>query len=380
MTKDTIDSKYYQYIAVNIQKDESTKGTYRVRYRLKNLDGVVVKESSKRGFKTLRDAKVFAEDLKREHAEMLYKEDNPETAMTFAELYERYKVSRLGDKPSTIHNRECLIQTRVIPFFGEMQIKDIGQDTVSQWHACFYDKKGNPIFSETYLRGLHARLSAILNYAVNCGWIAKNPAKKCSIGAKNASERPVWTPEEYSRFRSEMETEPVAYYAFDTLYFTGLRKGELLALTVGDIDFTTNMLSVTKSSQVINGVEYVTSPKTKMSVRKVRLNSSLVEELKEYIESMPSHNPEDRLFPIGKGRLQYLLKKGTREAGLPEIAIHCFRHSHITNLIAAGYSPVDIAKRVGHESIYITLHYSHAFKNVDGDIADSLDKIMEGMQ
>lgn len=117
-----------------------------------------------------------------------------------------------------------------------------------------------------------------------------------------------------------------------------------------------------------------------MSVRKVRLNSSLVEELKEYIESMPSHNPEDRLFPIGKGRLQYLLKKGTRAAGLPEIAIHCFRHSHITNLIAAGYSPVDIAKRVGHESIYITLHYSHAFKNVDSDIADSLDKIMEGMQ
>lgn len=379
MTKDTIDSKYYQYATFNFQKDEKS-GTYLVKYRLKNIDGSLSKNSMKRGFKTLRDAKVFAEDLKREHAETLYKEDNPETTMTFAELYERYKVSRLGDKPSTIHNRECLIQTRVIPFFGEMQIKDIGQDTVSQWHACFYDEKGNPIFSETYLRGLHARLSAILNYAVNCGWIVKNPAKKCSIGAKNASERPVWTPEEYSRFRAEMETEPVAYYAFDTLYFTGLRKGELLALTVGDIDFSTNMLSVTKSSQVINGVEYVTSPKTKMSVRKVRLNSSLVEELKEYIESMPSHNPEDRLFPIGKGRLQYLLKKGTREAGLPEIAIHCFRHSHITNLIAAGYSPVDIAKRVGHESIYITLHYSHAFKNVDGDIADSLDKIMEGMQ
>jgi len=41
---------------------------------------------------------------------------------------------------------------------------------------------------------------------------------------------------------------------------------------------------------------------------------------------------------------------------------------------------VDIAKRVGHESIYITLNYSHAFKNVDSDIADSLDKIMEGME
>jgi len=177
-----------------------------------------------------------------------------------------------------------------------------------------------------------------------------------------------------------MQTEPVAYYAFDTLYFTGLRKGELLALNVNDIDFAKNILSVTKSSQVINRTEYVTSPKTKKSVRKVRLNNSLAEELKEYIASLPNHEPTDRLFPIGKSRLQYLLNKGTKAAGLPKIAIHCFRHSHITNLIAEGYSPVDIAKRVGHESIYITLNYSHAFKNVDGDIADSLDKIMEGME
>ena len=98
-----------------------------------------------------------------------------------------------------------------------------------------------------------------------------------------------------------------------------------------------------------------------------------------YIATLENHGPKDRLFPLlRKEHLRYTLMRGTEEAGLSPITIHCFRHSHITNLIAAGYSPADIAKRVGHESIYITLHYSHAFKNVEGDIADSLDRIMEG--
>lgn len=378
MTTETIDSKYLQYTTVNIQKNE-TKGIYNVKYRLKLKDGGIAKESMKRGFKTLREAKLFAEELKREHAETLYKLDHPDLTMTFSELYEKYKISRLGDKPSTIINRESLVQSRIIPFFGKMYIKDITQDTISQWRACFYDNDGQPIFKETYLRSLHSRLSAILNYAVRCGWLTKNPASSCSIGLKNAEERPVWTPKEYGLFRKAIADDPIAFYAFETLYFTGIRKGELLALNIGDINFETNIMSITKSLQVLQGQEVVTSPKTKMSVRKVRLNSALADELKEYIATLENQEPKDRLFPfLRKDHLRYALMRVTEEASLSPITIHCFRHSHITNLIAAGYSPADIAKRVGHESIYITLHYSHAFKNVESDIADSLDRIMDG--
>lgn len=72
MTKGTIDSKHYQYATFNFQKDEKS-GTYLVKYRLKSIDGSLSKNSMKRGFKTLKEAKVFAENLKREHAEALYK-------------------------------------------------------------------------------------------------------------------------------------------------------------------------------------------------------------------------------------------------------------------------------------------------------------------
>lgn len=377
MTKE-IDDKYYNLVAANINKDPD-QNTYFVEYRMRDLKGNIVKKSKKRGFKTMRDAKAYLETLKREHAEAMFKADNPMLTMTFAELYERYKVSRLCDKPSTIIGRESIVTARIMPFFSEMEIKDITQDTVSQWHSFFYDEEGKQLFSDTYLRSLHSRLSAILNYAVYCGWITQNPAKKCSIGAKNASERPVWTPQEYKRFRRAIADEPVDYYAFEVLYFTGLRKGELLALNIDDVDFKTHQLKVTKSLAILKGKEYITSPKTKKSVRNVRLNSELEDELKEYLASRPGCKGTDRLFPVKKEQLRYALARGTEKAGLSPITIHCFRHSHITNLIAAGYSPVDIANRVGHESIYITLHYSHAFKNVENDIAESLNRLMEAM-
>ena len=373
-----MDARYYQLVTASIKKD--TTGAYRVRYRLKNSKEEVIKESSKRGFETLREAKAFVERLKQEHAKAMYKEDHPTLNMTFSELYERYRVSRISDKPSTVIDRESIIRCRILPFFKDMQIKDISQDTIAQWQSCFFNEDGTPIFKATYLRSLHSRLSAILNYAVACGWLTVNPAKKCSFGAKNAEERPVWNLEEYSRFRQAIMDEPTAFYAFETLYFTGLRKGELLALTIGDINFDTNILTVNKSLVELRGREYVTSPKTKMSVRKIRLNSSLAEELKEYVGSRPGARPSDRLFPIKKYYLAFHLKRGTALAGLDPITIHCFRHSHITNLIAAGFSPADIAKRVGHESIYITLHYSHAFKNVENDIAKALDSQMEVLE
>lgn len=124
-----------------------------------------------------------------------------------------------------------------------------------------------------------------------------------------------------------------------------------------DVDFRNRTIRINKSLQRLQGRNIVTSPKTKISVRTVKINQGLAEELQEYLQSQPLASGKERLFPIDKYYLSRNLERGTKMAGLDPITIHCFRHSHITNLIAAGYSPVDIAKRVGHESIYITLHY-----------------------
>jgi len=306
----------------------------------------------------------------------MFKLDHPAERMTFLELYEQYRISRLSNKLSTKIAAKNIAENRILPFFADKVISEITLNTIAQWHSCFYEDDGSPIFSQTYLRTMHANLSAILNYAVKCGWLVQNPASSCSIGAKNAEERPVWTLEEYSRFRKEIKDDMECLCAFDTLYFTGVRRGELLALNIGDVDFEKKTISITKSLQRFHGVEYITSPKTKTSVRKFRISQMLSDELHEYVQKRGDPEMGTRLFTLTASKLTMVLKKCGDNAGLDHIPIHSMRHSHITNLIAEGYSPVDIAKRVGHESIYITLQYSHAFKDVENNIAESLDKEM----
>lgn len=111
-----LDKKYLQLVIANIQND--SQGTHHVKYRLKASIGMLYLESSKHGFRTQREAKLFVEELKHTHAEAMYKKDNPATTMTFAELYERYRVSRITDKPSTIIDWESIIQSRILPFLS----------------------------------------------------------------------------------------------------------------------------------------------------------------------------------------------------------------------------------------------------------------------
>ncbi len=374
--KNQLPTEYTNLTVGSIRKKEKS-GVFMLDYRLKTSNGTIIKHSSK-SFKREKDAKAFLEKLKTTHGIEMYKLDNPETTMTFSDLYERYKVSRLKDKPSTKANRKSLVQSRIMPFWSNIMLGSITRDTVAQWHATFY-QDGVPIYSDTYLRSLHSRLSAILNYAVECGWMSSNPAKRCSIGEKNGPEQPVWSPEEYSIFRNVMQEKPIAFYAFETLYLTGLRKGELLALTIADLDLENRELNIYKSLQRIKSKDVITSPKTKKSVRKVKLSKILCDELKEYVDSLPDNSPSCRLFPITPYFLRRNLKWGIKETELHPITIHGFRHSHITNLCHAGFAAVDIAKRVGHESIYITLHYSHAIDSIADVMADAIDKQMEGM-
>ena len=75
--------------------------------------------------------------------------------------------------------------------------------------------------------------------------------------------------------------------------------------------------------------------------------------------------------------LRNSLDFGTKAAGLKPITIHCFRHSHISNLIYKGFSAVDVAERVGHESTYITFRYAHAFNGAQERMAKAIDELMK---
>lgn len=78
----------------------------------------------------------------------------------------------------------------------------------------------------------------------------ENPCQKAgSMGKKKNREMLFWTKEEYLKFADAMMDKPMSYYAFETLYWTGIREGELLALTPADFDFEKRTVTINKSFQ-----------------------------------------------------------------------------------------------------------------------------------
>jgi integrase len=157
------------------------------------------------------------------------------------------------------------------------------------------------------------------------------------------------------------------------LYWTGIREGELLALTPGDFDFEKGTLSINKSYQRLNGRDVITDPKTPKSVRVVKMPQFLVEEMKDYIGSLYGIQDDQRIFEMTKYFLHHEMDRGAKESGVKRIRIHDLRHSHISLLIDMGFSAVAIADRVGHESIDITYHYAHLFPSKQTEMAERLD-------
>ena len=88
--------------------------------------------------------------------------------------------------------------------------------------------------------------------------------------------------------------------------------------------------------------------------------------------------PNDRIFTVTKSGLHHEMDRGCKEAGVKRIRIHDLRHSHVSMLIDMGFSAVDIAERVGHESVKITYRYAHMFPNRDTDIANKLNSLRGG--
>lgn len=172
--------------------------------------------------------------------------------------------------------------------------------------------------------------------------------------------------------------KPVSFYAFEMLYWTGIRCGELLALGINDFNFDRQELTINKSYQRLKGRDVITSPKTKKSNRTIKLPKFLCEEMQEYISMLYEPAPDERIFQITKSYLHHEMDRGAKLAGVKRIRIHDLRHSAISLLIEMGFSALAIAERVGHESIDITYRYAHLFPTKQTEMADKLD--MERME
>ena len=235
-------------------------------------------------------------------------------------------------------------------------------------------RKPNEAYTDTYLRNIHNQLTAIFNHAVKFYDLQVNPATKAgSMGHKERREMEFWTKEEYLRFSDAMMDKPMSFYAFEVLYWTGVRLGELLALTKQDFDFEKQTMIINKSYQRIDRQDHITEPKTPKSNRTIQLPKFLCEEMQDYFQQIYGIEKDSRIFPVTKHYLRNEMIRGCKETGVKEIRLHDLRHSHVSLLIDMGFSALAIADRVGHETIDITYRYAHLFPSKQRQMAEQLD-------
>lgn len=349
--------------------DEKTK-TWFCKFYYVDYTGTK-KQKKKRGFKLQREAKEWERNfLERQQADITMSFEN------FVLLYKEDIKHRI--KEVTFVQKEMIIDKKLLPYFGKLPMSDITPATVRKWQndlISYRDKNGKP-FSETYLKTINNQLTAIFNYAEKYYKLTDNPCRKAgSIGKNHADEMQFWTVEEFKTFLEQISDKPHCRAAFLTLYYTGLRIGELLALEYGDIDFTERTLTVNKTLQRIGKEDIVTSPKTPRSNRTVTLPPFLVDELKTYTEKIYGMDEHYRLFPYTKSFFMNEIKRGTSSGKVKRIRVHDLRHSHASLLIELGFSALAIADRLGHDKVETTLNtYSHLFPHKRDEIADKLQE------
>ena len=344
------------------EKDKKT-GKWLIQYRYTDWQGKR-RKSTKRGFATKREAEEWLRNF--------FITQKADFDMKFEDFWKMYCAdmeTRLREH--TMRTKKYIVELKILPYFGNKRVNDITAADIRQWQNELI-KMG---YSPTYLKTINNQLSAIFNYAVRYYDLKSNPcAKAGSMGKSKAEEMDFWTGEEFRKFIDSVMNKRLSYMAFMTLYWTGMRLGELLALNPNDVDLEKRTISITKSYQRLGKKDVITPPKTPKSKRVITIPEFLAADIKDYMDSLYDLQEDDRLFPITKYYLEHEMQRGIKESGVKRIRVHDLRHSHASMLIELGFSPLEIANRLGHEKVETTLNtYAHLYPNKQTKLAERLD-------
>lgn len=196
-------------------------GMWEVRTYYKDLTGAR-KQKTKRGFAKKSEALEWERNFKLK--------ENQSISMSFKSFVDIYLTDlEPRIKRNTFLTKKHIIETKVLPYFGKRKLDDIRTSDVIQWqNEIMKLKKDNgELFSPTYLKTIHNQLSAILNHAVNMYGLKDNVARKAgTMGKEENKEMEFWTQDEFQAFLECVADKPISYYAFEMLYWTGIREGD----------------------------------------------------------------------------------------------------------------------------------------------------------
>jgi len=290
-----------------------------------------------------------------------------------AEIYLKDMETRL--KASSFNNKKKIFRLKLMPFFQDMLVGNITPVVIRKWQN--EELKNN--YKKSYFATIQKELSAIMNYAVKFYNLPFNPVAKAgkittSPLLHEKGEIKVWNLKEFNKFIGYVKNCEL-YTIFNLLYFTGARIGEILALNHKDFDFKNQTMRINKNFQKINGKEYITTPKTKSSVRTIKIPTFLCDIIQVYFNKLYDIEVE-RIFNVSRTNIHRCKNSIIKKYNLKSIRLHDFRHSHASILLNEGVNIIAVSKRLGHESIKMTLDtYSHLMDGNEDKLIDTLEKI-----
>lgn len=334
--------------------------------------------TTRRGFKTKKEAELELARIKLQVASGEYRKERVET---FKEVYELWLLQYENTvEQSTFVKTVSLFNNHILPSIGEYKIEkitvDICQKAVNDWA-----KKLKNISK------VKAYASRVFNFAVKRDFVQKNPFDLVELPRKRnkqlsdeTDEKNFYTREQLVEFLSclEKETNVKAYVLFRLLAFSGMRKGEALALTWRDINFKTNEIRINKAlSRGKDNKLYIKSTKTneartiKMDEKTMNILRMWKKKQKEDYFKLGFNTSKPSQLVFSNEKNEFIQPTKTREwilyvqekYNLKKVTTHGLRHTHCSLLFEAGATLKEVQDRLGHSDIKTTMNiYTHVTK------------------
>ena len=332
---------------------------------------------------TKKGVKIKARETVNAFAANGYSVKEKPTITTYRELvalwWESYKNTI---KPNSQQSMEGIVRLHILPVFGDYKLDKLTTPVIQQQVNKWADKanKGEKgaYANYSFLNNINRR---ILQYGVTMQAIQHNPARDVIIPRKQQNKKhkvKFFSNQELKQFLEYLDNLDLSsyenlfdYVLYKTLLASGCRIGEALALEWSDIDLKKGIISISKT---LNRYQETNTPKSKAGLREIDIDKDTVSLLKQYkkrqqVQSWQLGRSEGIVFTPFTTKYAYacLLRKRLqghfKNAGVPDISFHGFRHTHATIMLYAGIESKDLQYRLGHSNISMTLNtYVHATK------------------
>ena len=337
------------------------------------------------------------QDAQRELTRLLAAVDTgmlPEPSKTtIAEYLRDWLKGTHGLSPKTAERYGELAEQQIIPHLGSIQLQRLKPKAVQDWHNTLKKsggKGGRPLSART-VGHAHRVLHRGLQRAVNSEVLARNVASVISPPKVEEEEIRILTADQIVTVIERLVGHPLYEIAVVDLA-TGVRRGELLAMRLSDVDLDEAKIRIERSlEETRNGLRFK-PPKTKHGKRTISLPPNAVTVLREHRRKLletrlalglGKPNADTLLFgqpdgaPMRPDQLSWLWRSACKSLQLPQVSFHALRHTHASALIAAGLDVVALSRRLGHGSPTVTLRvYGHLFNRDDSAAARAIEAAM----